>query len=439
MSTVERRLAGSARVVGFRWLVLLALLLTACATPEPEPAAERSPAERSEEDVGPPTAEEAIEQEGSPERPAPATPAIATPVRAVWVHLFDDTLKSRAGIEALVEELVEAEATLVIAQVVRRHDAYYRSQVLPRTVDPKLEEDLDVLEVLVPLARDHGIEVHAWVSMAPTWHRVYDELETPAGWLPAEHGRDAPEDRRWVTRTAEGEWSEYLDPALPQVRDHLAAIAVELAATTAVEGIHLDYVRYESAEHGYHPDAIARYLDEVDAETEPEPDDPEFLAWRRKQTHDVVAHVDAALAGVDRPVALSAAVTTWGPGPAGTDEGSFDATLPAVQALQDWPGWAREGLVDVLFPMNYFRGHVAEQARWFQQWLDLEAELATATDTLIVPGIGGWLNEPDAVLGQVGAATMSADGAAIYSFQQPTDDAKHELWRDLAETGWTIP
>jgi hypothetical protein len=89
--------------------------------------------------------------------------------------------------------------------------------------------------------------------------------------------------------------------------------------------------------------------------------------------------------------------------------------------------------------MNYFRAHVDEQAEWFEQWLDLEAELATATDTLVVPGIGGWLNQHHATIAQVGAATRAADGAAVYSYQQPTDDDSPKIWRDLAEVAWSEP
>ncbi len=427
-------------------LFVLALLLAGCSTPEgteeetgaaeaPPEVAEEAPTEEPDDAEDDPLAEEPEE----PEEPTAAPPRLQTPVRAVWVHLFDDTLKSRDGIEELVEELVEAEATMVIAQVARRHDAYYRSDVLPATADPALEEGLDVVEELVPLAHANGIEVHAWVSMAPTWHRVYEDLPAPTGWLPAEHGREAPEDERWVTRTVDGDWSEYLDPALPEVRDHLAAIAVELAMTTEVDGIHLDYVRYESARHGYHPDAVERYQQETDSRSVPEPEDPEFVRWRQDQTYDVVAHVDAALDTLPRTVALSAAVVTWGPGPSGTEDGSFAGTRPAVEALQDWPRWARDGLVDVLFPMNYFRAHVDEQATWYGQWLDLEAELATATDALIVPGLAGWLNAPEATLMQVGAATETTDGAAVYSYQQPTDDGSREIWRRLAEVAWKVP
>src|SRR5690606_11953771 len=96
--------------------------------PEPEPTSEPPP----EPPPGhvPPAAADALE-------------------RAVWVHLFDGALKTRAGIDQVVADLTAAGATAVIAEVVRRQDAYYLSDVLPRTADPELEAGLDVLAVLI--------------------------------------------------------------------------------------------------------------------------------------------------------------------------------------------------------------------------------------------------------------------------------------------------
>lgn len=76
--------------------------------------------------------------EPTEEAPAPPAPQDSL-ARAAWVHLFDDSLKTRAGIRRVVADLAAAGATAVIAEVVRRQDAYYDSEVLPRTTDPALE------------------------------------------------------------------------------------------------------------------------------------------------------------------------------------------------------------------------------------------------------------------------------------------------------------
>ncbi len=367
-------------------------------------------------------------------RPTPRD-AYASRMRAAWVHLFDDALKSRAGIRATVEQLAAADANVIVAQVARRHDAYYASQVLPRTPDPRLPADLDVLAELIDVAHARGIEVHAWFGVGPTYHDAYRGLAAPAGWMHTTHGTAAPVAQRWVSRTVDGSWSSYLDPGVPGVQDHVAAVVQELATEYDVDGIHLDYVRYESASHGYNPLALAAYRQETGATGTPAANDPAWSAWRREQTRRVILRAGQAITESGADVTLSAAVITWGAGPSTPDRAGFVRSLPYTRTLQDWDGWVRRGEVDAVLPMNYFRAHDAEQARWFGQWLAYERALAREVEAQVVPGPGGYLNRPANVATQVRAG-MAVDGASVYSFQQPTEDASRDIWAQLARTRW---
>jgi uncharacterized lipoprotein YddW (UPF0748 family) len=356
--------------------------------------------------------------------------------RAVWVHLFDDVLKTRDGIRRVVAEVAGAGATAIVAEVVRRQDAYYDSDVLPRTADPALEPGLDVLATLIEEAHAAGLEVHAWVPVAPTWHESYVGLPAPAGWLTAEHGLNAPEADRWVSRTVDGTWDTYLDPGLLEVREHVAAVVGEIAARYDVDGVHLDYARYASERHGYHPRALARYQQETGATGTPAPDDPAWSDWRREQ---VTALVSAAAEAIDEGgshAMLSAAVISWGDGPGGRTTPSFADTRAYNEALQDWAGWAEAGLVDVIMPMNYFREAKPDQASWLRTWLGFQEQLAARTGTRIVPGIAGYLNSPADSLTQIGLAMASSGAAAMYSYQGSTSDPAFPLWADLAATDW---
>jgi uncharacterized lipoprotein YddW (UPF0748 family) len=364
--------------------------------------------------------------------------AYARRERAAWVHLFDGSLKSRSRIQALVDELAAADVTMIVAQVVRRHDAYYVSSVLPRTPDPGVARDFDVLATLLEVAHARGLEVHAWFSVAPTWHSAYANLTPPPGWVHTEHGPTAPVAQRWVTRTVDGTWSEYLDPGLRAVQDHVVAVVRELAVRYPVDGIHLDYVRYESNRHGYHPDALARFRSETGATGTPAPDDATWSAWRRTQTRTVVQRARAAIAASGREVDLSAAVISWGSGPRTPDRDGFRTTLAYTTTLQDWDQWARAGDVDLVLPMNYFRAQDPDQAVWFRRWTDYERSLAATVDTRVVPGVAGYLNQPADVLAQIERA-MRADGAAVYSVQQPTLDGSRTVWSHLADQRWRYP
>jgi uncharacterized lipoprotein YddW (UPF0748 family) len=371
-----------------------------------------------------------------PTASVPANDAYASRMRGAWVHLFDSTLKTRAGIRAMLDELVVADANVVIAQVVRRHDAYYASSVLPRTPDPAIAADFDVLAELIPAAHARGIEVHAWFPVAPTWHAVYASLTPPDGWMYTEHGRLAPVAARWVTQTFGGTWTDYLDPGVPQVQDHVAAVVGELARK-GVDGIHLDYVRYNAVDEGYNPLALQAFWKEnpAFANVKPATTNVTWTNWRRAQTRELVRHARAAIDASGRDVALSAAVITWGDGPATPDRTGFTRTLPYTRTLQDWDGWVRNGELDAVLPMNYFRAHDPVQATWFTRWIAYERALASVAATQVVPGPAGYLNYPANVRTQVRAA-MTVDGAMIYSYQQPTLDGTRTIWAQLAGTRW---
>ncbi len=336
----------------------------------------------------------------------------------------------------MVDVLVAAGANAVYVQVARRHDAYYTSDVLPRTTDPRMPEDLDLLEVFTSEAGIRGLAVHAWISVAPTWHPVYGEFEPPSGWLSTDHGTDSPEEDRWVTRDVDGAWSDYLDPALPEVHQHVVDVVSELITRYPLDGIHLDYVRYPSERYGYHPAALDRYRSETGATGMPAPDDEQWSQWRRQQTYSLVKRVGDAIASAGSAATLSAAVVAWSQGPPGTPEGTFASTRPSREALQGWEDWVHDGILDAVMPMLYFRAHVDQQARWFDQWIEYSEGLAASADVQVVPGIAGWLNTNDATLSHVAAAMAAADGALVYSYQQPSDNGGTQIWQDLASSDW---
>jgi uncharacterized lipoprotein YddW (UPF0748 family) len=365
-----------------------------------------------------------------------ADDAYASRTRAAWVHLFDGTLKTRAGVRAMVDELARADANVVYAQVVRRHDAYYPSSVLPRTPDPAVAPSFDLVAELITAAHARGIEVHAWFGVAPTWHPVYASLTRPPGWMYTAHGPTAPVADRWVTRTAAGTWTDYLDPGVPQVRSHVAAVVGELARRyPQLDGIHLDYTRYDGADKGYNPIALERYRAETGAVGTPAPTDTTWSNWRRLQTRRVVVAAQQAIAATGNDVELSAAVISWGNGPATPTRAGFTSTATYTQTFQDWDDWVRNGRLDAVVPMNYFREADATQAAWFDRWIAYERALAAGSSVQVVPGPAGYLNAPGDALAQTRAA-MRVDGASVYSFQQPTLDSSRGIWNQLAGTRW---
>lgn len=444
----RRAIRGSTRVAVVGTIAVLAVALGAMAwtlrspdgdADQPLPAEARSsePASHTPTEAAAPT-----EPSGAPTpRPSPTPivpPAPIEPaeVRAVWIHLFDDTLKDAASITRMVDRAADANANTLIVEVVRRQDAYHDSDVLPRTTDPELDAGLDVLDHVLERAHARDLAVHAWVPVLTAHHHVYDDLPAPPGWVWTDHGPDAPEDRRWITRLADGTWSDHLDPGVPAVRAHVAAVMAEIARDYPVDGVHLDYVRYTSRDAGYHPQALARYRAATGTSGTPSPDDPAWSAWRREQVTTLVHETRAAVEAAAPDVAFTAAVVAQGEAP--TSARPFAATRGHADYFQDWVRWADDGLFDALFPMVYFdeRTH----GDWFDGWAGFLDWFAGEVDPLLVGGQAGYLNTTEASLDQLQRLRDGTDGTALYSFQQTVDREPFDaLFERLPRQVWAEP
>lgn len=330
-------------------------------------------------------------------------------MRALWVHLFDDALKSTAGIDRVLDAAAAANLNTVIVQAARRHDAYYDSDVLPRTTDPAMPDDLDLLARLLPAAHARGLEVHVWYSLMPTIHRSIPPASLPADHIWKRHG-PAGAGGSWMA-AVQTPWYDFLDPAIPGVQDHVAAMLREVVERYDVDGVHLDYLRYEGGADTEHPVSMQRHRDHGGGTS--------LDAWRRRQTQDLARRIYLEVAAADPDVVVSMAAIAQGEGPHGAR--TFADTKaygnPPGQhngKYQDWPAWLGEGIVDVVFPMVYFRED--RHAAWFDQWAGFAAGL-NPPDRTVAVGQAGYLNHHDASLAQLGRALPGVDGTAIYSYQ----------------------
>jgi uncharacterized lipoprotein YddW (UPF0748 family)/putative cell wall-binding protein len=351
-------------------------------------------------------------------------------LRGMWVHLFDATLKTRTGIHRMLDAAARANLNTVIVQVARRQDAYYDSSRLPRTVDPEMAPDLDLLAELVPAAHARGLAVHAWVSVMPAYHSEYDGLDLGEDHVWTRHGPASAD--HWVTQHFDGRWGSYLDPGVAAVQNHVAAVLRELATGTGVDAVHVDYLRYESGAWGYHPSSVARFRAQEGGSGRPAPGDPAWQAWRRRQTGDLARRIMLEVADADRGVAVTLAASTMGAGPASS--GGFQGTRTYRDVFQDWPAWLADGRIDAAFPMNYFREAVPEHRAWYDDWVRFEGALPRG-NRLVAVGGGSYLNRPEQSLAQITRARAATDGYIVYSYQQNTSTADaHGLVNRLPST-----
>ncbi len=351
----------------------------------------------------------------------------AAQLRGFWVHLFDESLKSRSGIDRVLDAAVAANLNTIVVQGARRHDAFYDSDVLPRTTDPKMPAGLDLLGRLLPAAHARGLEVHVWFSLMPTYH---DSFTTNRETLPADHINrlHGPHGTQGSWMAADNEAGyDFLDPGIPGVQDHVAAMLREVAERYDVDGIHLDYLRYADNGARMNPIAEQRYravgggmsLDD----------------FRRRQTEDLARRVYLEVADADPSVVVSMAAIAQGGGPTGGDlRASFRDTRAYAEKFQDWPTWLDRGVVDMAFPMAYFQE--SRYPQWYDQWTRFAGSLPNG---IVAIGQASYLNSTSQSLAQLDEALAATDGAVLYSYQQDTATGKGPLLATLPTSRFSVP
>jgi uncharacterized lipoprotein YddW (UPF0748 family) len=150
----------------------------------------------------------------------------------------------------------------------------------------------------------------------------------------------------------------YLSPIPRDAARYTIDVIADVAARYPVDGVHLDYIRYPSADFDYSRAALTEFrahlaegrtaAERRDQErrtagdllsyTEAHP--AEWRDFRRARLTALVAGLRAEI-GRRRPEALVTAAVLP------------DAAAAASQRLQDWAAWLEQGLLDAACPMAY--------------------------------------------------------------------------------------
>lgn len=274
------------------------------------------------------------------------TPVESKPAeRYLWVTRWDH--KTAADVERVVADAAEAGFDALVFQVRGAASTLYPSALEPRA--PEVADspaDYDPLRIALAAAHARGLELHAWINCVPSW------------W-----GTEPPQDERHVYFT-HPEWHWYdqhgqrqefserfyvsLNPCLPEVRAHVIAVCEELVTSYALDGLHLDYIRFpneppatpKGSGSDWPRDATTLSLYRAATGLEPDEDAESWDAWRADQVSALVRGIRGMIDSRRPRLVLSTAV------------GSEPAHALAAYH-QDVERWIDEGLLDLVLPMNY--------------------------------------------------------------------------------------
>jgi uncharacterized lipoprotein YddW (UPF0748 family) len=360
-------------------------------------------------------------------------------MRGVWV--VRTALASPESADAAVDDAARAGLSALFVQVRGRGDALYRSAIAPRSeVLRGQPAEFDPLARILSRTRARGLQVHAWINVLlvggfgvplpaghvatvhPDWLMVPRSaaaraLETPPAELAAliEARRDPD---------AEG---LYLSPFAPGAVTHLDAVVRELVGAYAVDGLHLDFIRYPAQDYDYSRAALTAFYSRRGRGwplAGPEADPAGWAADRAAAVDALVARL-ARTARAARPsIVVSAAV------------------VPEATAMREkgqaWPRWVRTGVLDAVCPMAY----TPDTALFREQIVGLRERLGPKA--ALWAGIGAYRLQQESVVEKVLAARAAgASGVVLFSSDalatSDLDRLRNEAFAPAPRTGGSAP
>ena len=275
-------------------------------------------------------------------------------------------LRSAAEVAKLVN--LAADSNVGVINIAAKQDeddevssgtVFFASRLAPRA--PGWER-FDALQETIRVAKARGIRVRAWL---PQFHDQVAVRRNP-GWQ-----MQAAVDGKAVPFTGSGRKEYFVNPLDAEVQAYQRAIVDEIVRKYAVDGIVLDWLRFDDFNMDVGPGTRARYraqfgtdpLD-IDFKTESE----QRRRWNGWRTGEIAAYVRSIRQTLDaaRP---------------GLELGAYILPPEFVEVGQDAETFA--GLVNFLSPMAYFRDWGYEPA-WVHRNV-VPSTVAKAGRAAIIP------------------------------------------------------
>lgn len=284
-------------------------------------------------------------------------------VRAVWLttiggidwpHSYASSNYSierqKDELRNILDRLQRANINTVLLQTRIRATTIYPSEYEPwdgcLSGKPGKSPGYDALKFAIDECHRRGMELHAWVVAIPV-----------GKWNATGCARLRKRHPGLVKKIgAEG----YMDPEKPQTAEYLADLCAEITGNYDVDGIHLDYIRY----HETWPMKVSR-------------------RQGRANITNIVRAISYRVKSIKPWVKMSCS-------PIGKykDLSRFSSYgwNAYERVCQDAQAWLRDGLMDALFPMMYFRGN-----QFYPFALDWSEQ---SYGRIVAPGLGIYFMSP---------------------------------------------
>lgn len=328
------------------------------------------------------------------------------PTRAVWVARYH--YRTPEDIAGIMRNCAQLGLNTVLWQVRGEATVAYPSRIEPWSIEyGHADPGFDPLAIAVREAHRHGLRIEAWINVMPGWRgkrppRITSHIyhTHPEFFLHDAAGK----------RQALNDDYVILNPCLPEVRDYVCRVVHELVSNYAVDGLHLDYVRYAwdrtpNAQSRYPRDPRTLALFMAQTGRSPDADPAAWDAWRANQLTLLVLAIREQVDRARPGATLTAAV--W-----------RNPQLGMRDYFQNSAAWARSGALDMIYPMTY-TADAGQLKADIQMYLDqlIAGAAGNPPRARIAPGLGLYRHTaPTQTREQLGMCQAWGGDFALFSY-----------------------
>lgn len=316
------------------------------------------------------------------------TASSSSEMRGLWIE-DTEVVRTQADWNTLMSNAKSRGFTDVYANFTYTGGAYYQSSILPAWW--VYTSGGDQLRLFINAAHANGLKAHNWVLAYNASYGTSDAVKTS---LRSQGGMallwEVASQSLKETANVWGATLTWLNYNSPGIQNRLYNIAIELANNYPdLDGIHFDYIRSPGDVSTFDQTSRQLFAQETGI-TISDTNWPydvmqgslitsgprtgvtgayrqQYLDWQKGNITKTLARIYQGVKTVRPSMVISAAV--------------FPTNLTPELHHQDWGNWARQGIVDVLVPMDY-----TTNVSTFSSMVD--QDLATASGTKpVYPGI----------------------------------------------------
>ena len=180
----------------------------------------------------------------------------------IWVKM--ESVADTSNIDSVLSFAQKNNIDKIFFQIRGRGDALYESQLVPKFEG--LDSLFDPLNYALEKTQNTEIEIHAWFNAYILWskptlpkdstHFYYSCPECLATDINGKSDKDIN-----LNQNHSNNWEGvFLSPLHKRVNSHLLLVIDELLKTYDIDGLHLDYVRFQDIFYGYNFDGINSFI-----------------------------------------------------------------------------------------------------------------------------------------------------------------------------------